>query len=148
MIVLLNCKGRTVKEIMAQLLRRPPPLPVLCLGMLWRTELAGCAQRDSAEPVKQSGVREGQRCRRSPLSLSLLQPLFRGRSMGSKLPSPSHIGCLQRGASRLHWLGTRAAAVVSRDDGTGSLRKKPELRASIIVINQVKTTHLWALYMP
>ena len=45
-----------VKEIMAQLLRRPP-LPVLCLGMLWRTELAGCAQRDSAEPVKQSGVR-------------------------------------------------------------------------------------------
>jgi len=28
------------------------PLPVLCLGMLWRTELAGCAQRDSAEPVK------------------------------------------------------------------------------------------------
>ena len=36
------------------------PLPVLCLGMLWRTELAGCAQRDSAEPVKQSGVREGQ----------------------------------------------------------------------------------------
>jgi len=137
-----------VKEIMAQLLRRPPPLPVLCLGMLWRTELAGCAQRDSAEPVKQSGVREGQRCRRSPLSLSLLQPLFRGRSMGSKLPSPSHIGCLQRGARRLHWLGTRAAAVVSRDDGTGSLRKKPELRASIIVINQVKTTHLWALYMP
>jgi len=57
-------------------------------------------------------------------------------------------GCLQRGARRLHWLGTRAAAVVSRDDGTGSLRKKPELRASIIVINQVKTTHLWALYMP
>jgi len=110
-----------VKEIMAQLLRRPPPLPVLCLGMLWRTELAGCAQRDSAEPVKQSGVREGQRCRRR---------------------------CLQRGARRLHWLGTRAAAVVSRDDGTGSLRKKPELRASIIVINQVKTTHLWALYMP
>ena len=148
MIVLLNCKGRMVKEIMAQLLRRPPPLPVLCLGMLWRTELAGCAQRDSAEPVKQSGVREGQRCRRSPLSLSLPQPWFRGRSMGSKLPSPSHIGCLQRGASRLHWLGTRAAAVVSRDDGTGSLRKKPELRASIIVINQVKTTHLWALYMP
>ena len=131
-----------VKEIMAQL-RRPPPLPVLCLGMLWRTELAGCAQRDSAEPVKQSGVREGQRCRRSPLSLSLPQPLFRGRSMGSKLPSPSHIGCLQRGASRLHWLGTRAAAAVS-----GSLREKPELRASIIVINQVKTTHLWALYMP
>ena len=148
MIVLLNCKGRMVKEIMAQLLRRPPPLPVLCLGMLWRTELAGCAQRDSAEPVKQSGVREGQRCRRSPLSLSLLQPLFRGRSMGSKLPSPSHIGCLQRGARRLHWLGTRAAAVVSRDDGTGSLRKKPELRASIIVINQVKTIYLWTLYMP
>ena len=147
MIVLLNCKGRMVKEIMAQLLRRPP-LPVLCLGMLWRTEIAGCAQRDSAEPVKQSGVREGHRCRRSPLSLSLPQPWFRGRSMGSKLPSPSHIGCLQRGASRLHWLGTRAAAVVSRDDGTGSLRKKPELRASIIVINQVKTTHLWALYMP
>ena len=59
-IVLLNCKGRMVKEIMAQLLRPPPPpLPVLCLGMLWRTELAGCAQRDSAEPVKQSGVREG-----------------------------------------------------------------------------------------
>ena len=53
-----------------------------------------------------------------------------------------------RGASRLHWLGTRAAAVVSRDDGTGSLRKKPELRASIIVINQVKTSYLWALYMP
>ena len=142
MIVLLNCKGRMVKEIMAQLLRRPP-LPVLCLGMLWRTEIAGCAQRDSAEPVKQSGVREGQRCRRSPLSLSLPQPWFRGRSMGSKLPSPSHISGLQHGASRLHWLGTRAAAAVS-----GSLREKPELRASIIVINQIKTTYLWTLYMP
>jgi len=119
------------------------PLPVLCLGMLWRTELAGCAQRDSAEPVKQSGVREGQRCRRSPLSLSLPQPWFRGRSMGSKLPSPSHMSGLQHGASRLHWIGTRAAAAVS-----GLLREKPELRASIIVINQVKTTYLWALYMP
>jgi len=111
--------------------------------MLWRTELAGCAQRDSAEPVKQSGVREGQRCRRSPLSLSLPQPWFRGRSMGSKLPSPSHMSGLQHGASRPHWIGTRAAAAVS-----GLLREKPELRASIIIINQVKTTHLWALYMP
>ena len=95
----------------------------------WRAELAGCAQRDSAEPVKQSGVREGQRCRRSPLSLSLPQPLFRGRSMGSKLPSPSHIGCLQRGASRLHWLGTRAAAVVSRDDGSGVVAEKTGVKS-------------------
>ena len=40
-------------------------------------------------------------------------------------------------------------SALARDTGgTGSLRKKPELRASIIVINQVKTTHLWALYMP
>ena len=35
-------------------------------SMLWRAELAGCAQRDSAKPVKQSGVREGQRWGRSP----------------------------------------------------------------------------------
>ena len=68
-----------VKEIMAQLLRRPPPLPVLCLGMLWRTELAGCAQRDSAEPVKWSGVRERDRDAAGlcfSCSLSLPQPWF------------------------------------------------------------------------
>ena len=52
---------------------------------------------------------------------------FAAGARGRKLPSPSRIGCLQRGASRLHSLGTRAAAVVSRDDGMGSLREKPEL---------------------
>ena len=43
----------------------------------------------------------------------------RGRSTGSKLPLSSRIGCLQHGASRLHSLGTQAAAA-------GSSREKPE----------------------
>ena len=46
-----------------RLLRCPPPFPMLCLGMLWRAELAGCAQRDSAKPTKQSGVRLCERDR-------------------------------------------------------------------------------------
>ena len=98
-------------------------------SIIWRAELAGCAQRDSAKPVKQSGVREGQRWGRSPFHV-LYPCLSLGFAAGArdrKLPSPSRIGCLQHGASRLHSLGTRAAAVVSRDDGMGSLREKPEL---------------------
>ena len=81
---------------------------------------AGCAQRDSAEPVKQSGVREGQRCRRSLLFMFFIP--------ASALVSRREHG-IEAAVAFSHQLPTtrREPSVFARDTGTESLREKPEL---------------------